>query len=187
MHYTSVGRRTLLGLSLLLLLAAPALAVPFDVYYRANASSPWVLYATEPDRPAAAAAVAELQGLGYLAEMLSEGAPPVAAAGVTYGPSYSWSGGSTYGGYHYDAAHHYWWHTGSHHHYSYDHHHDYSHHVGAHPTHHPLMHHNTHHYDHHDAHHDAHHAVHRAAHHAAHHASHHAHSHAHGHSGGHRR
>lgn len=174
-------RHGLLALAALPLVAAPAWAVPWNVYYRANVSSPWTLYATEPDRPTAAAAVADLQAAGFLAEMLSDGVAPAAVAGVTTGPSYSWYGGGG-SSYRWNNVHHDWSHYGWNHHYAYDHTHTYNHfrnHVGVHPTHHPLQHHFNHAAEHRGA---ARRAGHRA-HHAAHHAAHHSHAHAHGHSG----
>src|SRR5207237_4058432 len=65
------------GIGLAFCLTAPALAAPFNVYYRPGASRPWTFYAGKADKAAADATAAQLKELGYHAEVIVDGhAPP---------------------------------------------------------------------------------------------------------------
>jgi hypothetical protein len=169
----------LLGLVALSPFVSPARGAweTYVVNYRAGAGSPWLEYTTTRSLAQARSAVAELEGLGYGAEYVTEQVGPVYSGGTySYAPgsTYYYTGGSHYyhaggshyyqtGGSHYD---HYRFnhHTADHYHYhhAHDHHYVYHHHSGDHhyvyhhhDVHHHVVHHHTehHHTEHHTAHH----------------------------------
>src|SRR5262245_41996384 len=196
--------------ALFLLGAAPSfVSAGFDVYYRANTASPWVLYSTFASKAVALDNVTDLQSLGYQAELVADGVAPsgsaVTSTSVYYPPS-AYNNSSTY--YDYSSGpgyswHSHWWDHYVHHHdhgrgphphpyphptpHPHPHHHQHP----AHHHHHLVYHHNAGHHNeghHHHVVHHQHHATHHNArhHHAAHHVHHQHHAHAH-HHGGHRR
>src|SRR5262249_33851604 len=142
-------------------LTSRAAAASFDVYYRSGSASPWVYYSSNPTLAAAQAAVADLQSLGYQAQIRNP-PPPGSFSTLEYtGPSYY----SNYYHYYNPGYWNHWggWGWGSHAWHHYDHHHDHGavhdHHDHPHPTHH------VHHQAHHNANHHAHHHAHNHAHH----------------------
>jgi hypothetical protein len=134
----AVWRRvSILGVALLTVAGQSAVAAPFNVYYRADAGSPWVFYSGAGTRPAADRVVVDLTALGYLAEVVTDNGPapgggpggataavpqagPTYVSGSTYYPPtyYGAPGGSysySFGGPGYSWSSHTW------HHYDYDH------------------------------------------------------------------
>ena len=90
------------GMGLLFCPAAPrAEGAAFNVYYRASAASPWVYYAGKATKAAAQITVTKLKELGYLTEIIADGAAspatiiaPVAGARRVVG-GYIVGGGAT--------------------------------------------------------------------------------------------
>ncbi|WP_165232071.1 hypothetical protein [Aquisphaera insulae] len=175
-----------------------------NVYYRANADSPWVFYSGANSDAAANATVAELQASGYATQIVpgngvagtSSSANVVTPGAASYdSTSYVNSSGGWYGrggsGWYGGGGGWYgggggwtggggfrhadrWHHDDQHH----EHSHEASHHGAQHPTRHPHQRaaaHQTHPHAHHGAHHNAHHG----------HSHSHSHSHSHGHGHGH--
>jgi hypothetical protein len=158
-HRSMLTRLALFGGALLLpfISLAQGAVEEYVVNYRANSSSPWILYTTTRALAEAQGAVAELQLLGYQAEYLAE---PVAGP-VYYSDNYIYSPGTWY------------YHTGG-----YDHYHFNDHHVNRyhynHWHYHRFVHHHAsgdHHYIYHHSHIDHHHVIHHheVHHHSAHH------------------
>lgn len=185
-------RNSIMAMAIVALACLPVEGSAYNVYYRANPSSPWVFYAGRTTSAAANATVVDLQATGYSAQVVSGVIAPNGAAGVigptvvrtgptvtpygtggsssyfnTWGgsPGYSYGGGASYGGGGFRNADN--WH---HHDHSQDGHHRSGGGLHHHPTAHPHQHA------------AASHAHHASAHHAAHHGAHHGHSHSHSHS-----
>jgi hypothetical protein len=151
-YRSTLASMALLGLVALSPFTCPARgAVEYVVNYRANPDNPWLLYTTTPSLAEAQAAVAELQGLGYRAEYLSESVGGSAhysyySPGYTYYHSGSYHydhyhfNGSHDNRYHYNHVHHHgfvYHHPTGNHHYVYHH----SHVVHRRPVHHHVVHH----------------------------------------------
>lgn len=175
------------------LVSLPALTEgsAYNVYYRTNASSPWVFYAGKVTSSAADATVADLQATGYTARVVTGDVaqntaavgtgPTVVRTGPTvapYGsggsssyyrtsggsPGYSYGGGTSYGGGSFRNADN--WHRHEHSHDGHRRDDAGRYHPTAHPRHHA----------------SASHAHHASARSGGHHGSHHGHSHSHSHS-----
>jgi hypothetical protein len=183
-----MARRTLLAALAALALgvfspgAPQAGAAQLNVYYRANATSPWLFYSAAPDRAAGQTIVTEIQELGYLAEVVEAGTPQAAAVTSysTYTAPTYYHGSSSYfvGGGGGGTSYHWWDHYAWHHHHG----------EPPHPTPHPHPHPTPlpiHHHHHHVIHH--HHDNHGHHHHMVHHQHHHAHQHVHHHAAHHRK